>query len=136
MGFRRYAGIVLMLALGGCAGTAMRDGAGGWVETRLYFGLGPADRPEQGVDAAAWRHFLDADVTPRFPDGLSVVDAYGQWQSPKSGNPERLRSKILVIDHKDDPANRGKIEAIRESWKKRTGDESVLRVSLPAEVSF
>src|ERR1700736_471455 len=51
-----------------------------WVDTRLYFGLGPADAPDKGVPEAAWRDFLDHEVTPRFPSGLSVVDVYGQWQ--------------------------------------------------------
>ena len=52
----------------------------GWVDTRLYFGLGPVEHPEQGVNEADWRRFLHREVTPRFPDGLSVVDVYGQWQ--------------------------------------------------------
>ena len=137
MDLRRYALIALLaMTLAGCSGVATHGVSPGWVETRLYFGLGPADRPGEGMDDAGWRRFLDSDVTPRFPDGLSVVDAYGQWQSPKGGAPERLRSKILVIDYPDQPANRAKIEAIRDSWKRTTGDESVMRVTQPAEVSF
>ena len=31
----------------------------GWVDTKLYFGLGPADHPEQGISEAKWRDFLD-----------------------------------------------------------------------------
>ena len=108
----------------------------GWVDTRLYFGLGPADHPETGVSEAAWRHFLDIEVTPRFPAGLSVVDVYGQWQSQGSSTPERLRSKLLVIDYLDSAENRSRIEAIRAAWKQLTGDESVMRVTEPAEVSF
>lgn len=110
--------------------------AQGWVETRLYFGLGPADDPTHGVSERDWRAFLDAEVTPRFPDGLSVLDAYGQWQGKGQVSPERLRSKLLVIDYADTPANRAKVEEIRGAWKQRTGDQSVLRVTQPAEVSF
>lgn len=108
----------------------------GWVDTRLYFGLGPADQPQQGVSEQAWREFLDREVTPRFPDGLSVIDVYGQWQGARQANPERLRSRLLVIDYPDTPANRAKVEAIRGAWKRRTGDQSVLRVTQPADVSF
>lgn len=108
----------------------------GWVDTRLYFGLGPADRPQQGVGEEAWREFLDREVTPRFPDGLSVIDVYGQWQDARQSSPERLRSKLLVIDYPDTSANRARIEAIRAAWKQRTGDQSVLRVTQPADVSF
>ena len=108
----------------------------GGVEAKLYFGLGPADHPDQGVSEAQWREFLDKEVTPRFPDGLSVLDAYGQWQGKNEAAPERLRSKLLVIDFADSPENRAKIEAIRVEWKQRTGDQSVLSVIQPAEVSF
>jgi hypothetical protein len=108
----------------------------GWVDTKLYFGLGPADNPDKGVSEAQWRAFLDKEVTPRFPDGLSVVDVYGQWQGVKQTVPERLRSKMLIVDYPDSPANRDKIDAIRTAWKKMTGDQSVLRVTGPVDVSF
>lgn len=107
-----------------------------WVDTKLYFGLGPADHPEQGVSEAQWRAFLDKEVTPRFPDGLTVIDVYGQWQGKQESMPERLHSKMLLIYYPDSSDNRGKIEAIRAAWKQHTGDQSVLRVTQPAEVSF
>jgi Protein of unknown function (DUF3574) len=110
--------------------------AKGWVDTKLYFGLGPVDHPEQGVSEAEWRGFLDREVTPRFPDGLSVLDVYGQWQGKTQTVPERLRSKMLIIDYADTAENRAKIEAIRAAWKQKTGDQSVMRVTEPADVSF
>jgi hypothetical protein len=108
----------------------------GWVDTQLYFGLGLADHPEQGTSEAAWRDFLDKEVTPRFPSGLSVIDVYGQWQGTKDPAPQRLRSKLLIIDYPDNEENRGKVEAIRSAWKRQTGQYSVLRITKPAEVSF
>jgi Protein of unknown function (DUF3574) len=108
----------------------------GWVDTKLYFGLGPAGHPEQGVSEAQWRDFLDKEVTPRFPDGLSVVDVYGQWQGKNETAPERIRTKLLIIDYPDNSENRAKIDAIRAAWKQRTGDQSVMRVTEPADVSF
>ncbi len=108
----------------------------GWVDTKLYFGLGPADHPEQGVSEAAWRKFLDREVSPRFPGGLSVMDVYGQWQGKNQSTPERLRSKMLIIDYPDTPENREKIQAIRSAWKQKTGDQSVMRVTEPVDVSF
>lgn len=107
-----------------------------WVDTRLYFGLGPADHPDQGISEAKWREFLDREVTPRFPNGLSVQDVYGQWRGKGQTQTERERSKVLIIDYPDTAENRAKVEAIRAAWKKLTGDESVLRVTEPADVSF
>jgi hypothetical protein len=145
------AGLILALSLaaGGCATPAQHAPAtatlsgdvahpgstSGWVRTELYFGLGLADGHD-GVDEAAWRAFLDAEVTPRFPSGLTVVDAYGQWQGRQQAHPERLRSKILVLLYADGPAQRAAVEAIRAAWKAKTGDQSVLRVTQPADVSF
>jgi hypothetical protein len=108
----------------------------GWVDTKLYFGLGPVDHPEQGVSESDWRSFLDREVTTRFPDGLSVLDVYGQWQGKNETVPERLRSKMLIIDYPDTAENRARIEAIRTAWKQKTGDQSVMRVTEPADVSF
>jgi hypothetical protein len=112
------------------------DSTRGWVDTKLCFGLGLADHPEQGISETEWRGFLDREVTPRFPSGLSVVDVYGQWQGKDERAPERLRSKMLIIYYADTAENREKIEAIRGVWKRKTGDQSVLRVTEPADVSF
>jgi hypothetical protein len=107
-----------------------------WVDTRLYFGLGPADAPDKGVSEAAWREFLDKEVTPRFQTGLSVMDVYGQWQGKDETAPERIRSKMLIIDYPATTANAAKIQAIRVAWKAETGDQSVMKVTEPADVSF
>jgi hypothetical protein len=107
-----------------------------WVDTKLYFGLGPADRPEQGISEAEWRAFLDREVTPRFPAGLSVLDVYGQWQGRGGSGVERLRSKVLILVYADSAENRANIDSIRTAWKEKTGDQSVLRVTEPANVSF
>ena len=107
-----------------------------WVDTRLYFGLGPADAADKGVPEAAWRDFLDKQVTPRFPAGLSVIDVYGQWQGKQQKTPERIRTKLLIIDYPATAENAAKVEAIRVAWKQKTGDQSVMKVTLPADVSF
>lgn len=129
-----------VLLLCGCAAPSLDpahpERAANWVDTRLYFGLGPADQPGVGVSESTWRSFLDREVTSRFPDGLSVVDVYGQWQGSRQVVPERLHSKMLVIDYPNTARNQAKIEEIRTAWKLRTGDLSVFRVTQPAEISF
>ena len=114
---------------------APRREAGGWIRSELYFGIGSEDG--RGViDEVAWRRFLDREVTPRFPDGLTSFEAYGQWRFKDAETPERLRSKVLVILHPDAPAQRAAIEALRAAWLRDTGHESVLLVQQPATVSF
>jgi hypothetical protein len=158
LGFARFAvvcslTVAFLIAFAGCAppkvapapqaaaptltGDETHPGqAQGWVRTELYFGLGPADHPEKGTTEAEWRDFLDHEVTPRFPAGLSVADVYGQWLGKGRMEPSRLRSKVLIILYPGNGENKEKIEAIRAAWKQRTGQKSVLRVTQPADVSF
>ncbi len=115
--------------------------AQGWVRSELYFGVGeesgPADRPQtEKIGEAQWRAFLDKEVTPRFPDGLTVFDAYGQWLFRGAKEPNRLGTKVLVILHEDTPQRRADIEAIRLAWKQATGHQSVLWAQQRVEVSF
>lgn len=112
--------------------------AAGWARSELYFAIA-AD----GADAAAiaegdarWRAFLDREVTPRFPDGLSVLDADGQWLARGASEPSRLKSKVLVILHPDTPAVRADFDAIRLAWKRETGHVSVLWSRQRVDVSF
>ncbi len=115
--------------------------AGGWVRSELYFGVGEqsgaADRLQtQPIGEAQWRAFLDEEVTPRFPDGLTVFDAYGQWLFRGAAGPNRLKTKVLVILHEDTPQRAADIEAIRLAWKQATGQQSVLWSRQAVEVSF
>jgi hypothetical protein len=143
-----------LLALAGCAslgttapsgatasatlqGDATRPGAATeWRRSELYFGVGDRDDPSTRIDDARWQAFLDREVTPRFPDGLTVFDAYGQWLFRGQATPERLDSKVLVILHPDTAEDRAKIDAIRSAWKAETGHQSVLWASQVSEVSF
>lgn len=109
-----------------------------WVRTELYFSLGEWTETSLTTEPESrWMDFLDREVTPRFPEGLSVVDVYGQWRGTEAGVAvRRERSRLLVIVHADDPETSAKIDAIRDAWKKLTGEKSVLRVSQPAQVGF
>ena len=91
------------------------------LQVDLYFG---------SVGEAEWRTFLDEEVTPRFPDGLSVIDAYGQYRN-RRGTIERERAKLLVIVVFDAPAHGARVQAIVDSFIPRHGHESVLRVERP-----
>ena len=109
-----------------------------WIRTELFFGISAATA-EPAVVAerdGRWRAFLDREVTPRFPDGLSVYDVSGQWRSPAKSIISHEHSKSVLIIYRDSPQHRADIEAIRDAWKKLTGDESVLRVTQAVDVSF
>ncbi|MDT0344975.1 DUF3574 domain-containing protein [Streptomyces litchfieldiae] len=111
-------------------------GASAYQETRLLFGTA---RPGGGeaVTDAEFRSFLGDFVTPRFPDGLTVQEGYGQWRD-EHGVIERERSYELVLYY---PAGDGgesdrEIEEIRAEYLKRFGQESVARVDDRVRVAF
>lgn len=117
-------------------GDSAHPPAARWVRTELYLSLGPQRPLERQVSAPRWQTFLDQEVSTRFPDGFTVLDAYGQWRDKGATEPERLATKVLVILHEDTAARRQDIAAVRLAWKRLTGDLSVLAVSQPADVSF
>jgi hypothetical protein len=98
-----------------CAADASR------IRTTLYFGLG---KPNGTVSELEWQEFLRDQVTPRFPQGLTVWEAQGQWQS-KSGIGHE-RSKVLLLVHPDSTIAGQAIHAVIASYRKTFEQESVL----------
>ena len=89
-----------------------------------------------GVSDAQWARFLDREITPRFPDGLTVFDARGQWRDPDRNRIVREPSKVvtIVLPGRSDDAQR--LNEIAEAYKKRFGQQAVGMVLRPACVSF
>lgn len=97
----------------------------GMVETTLYFGL---DLPEGGaVSEDQWAGFLADAVTPRFPDGFTVLDAYGQWRDP--GIPDtpvvREATRVIIIVHPQTADADQAIAEIKSLYKTSFGQKSV-----------
>jgi len=74
-----------------------------------------------------WQRFLADEVTPRYPDGFTVLDAAGQWRDPM-GTIISERSRNLVLIVRDAPSELPKIAAIRDSYKSRFRQDAVLFV--------
>jgi len=94
------------------------------VEVDLYFG-GDAGNG-RAVSEAEWAAFVAAEVTPRFPDGLSVIDVAGQYREP-SGRLVREKTKLLVVVVFDAPAHLGKVQAVIDAYNRRHSQNSVFR---------
>lgn len=104
-----------------------------WARTELYFGT---NRPGGEVSDAEFGSFIDAEVTTRFPDGLTLLTGYGQFRA-SDGSLIREKSHVLILLYpaQTEYANE-KIQEIRELYKKAHQQESVLRVDSNAAVSF
>ena len=101
-------------------GTCMASSA--QLRTTLYFGL---TRPKGSVSELEWQVFLRDEVTSRFPDGLTVWDADGQWRNT-AGTIDHENSKVLLLVHPDTPAARASVQGVIERYRKTFDQESVL----------
>jgi hypothetical protein len=102
------------------------------ISEALYFGT---DKPDGMVTAEDWESFLNDSVTPRFPQGLSVWRAAGQWKSD-TGPIVRESSYVLNIVHPDTAAAESALNEVVNAYKSEFRQEAVLRVRSPACVSF
>ena len=110
-----------------------RAGTAPYARLELLFGLGRQRSGESSEQE--WRAFLETEVTPRFPAGLTVLAAYGQWRN-RSGLMIKEPTRILVIWYRHEATAEAAIETIRGAYKQRFGQESVLRVDGTSCVSF
>ncbi len=118
---------------GGPSAAACATGASRMARVELVFGLSRKGRPDIGE--ADWRLFLDREVTPRFPDGLTVLAGDGQWRSP-AGIAVREPARLLLIWVKPAGDLDARIEAVRTAWKQAHAQESVLRAQSWSCVAF
>jgi hypothetical protein len=88
------------------------------------------------VTESAWTRFVAREITPRFPDGLTVSNADGQWRDPASGAIVRepaKRVEIVLPGATDDEA---RLEAVVAAYKRAFHQQSVAVIVRSACVSF
>ncbi|WP_234831284.1 DUF3574 domain-containing protein [Rhodopseudomonas palustris] len=100
----------------------------------LAFGRNIGDRP--GVSDAEFKRFATEEITPRFPDGFTVLDGTGQWHDPKRHRVVREKAKLVMIVFAENPAKRAALSDIAEVYKQRFSQQSVLVAVRPSCVSF
>ncbi|HEY2706452.1 MAG TPA: DUF3574 domain-containing protein [Caulobacteraceae bacterium] len=109
------------------------DGLHRAMTAELYFGRSIGEHAQ--VSEADWSDFVDQQITPRFPDGLSVNDVYGQWRTPK-GQFVREASKALFLVLDGTPDERQRLDLVRNAYKLRFHQQSVMMVEQQACVAF
>ncbi len=116
------------------AASSCLRGAKTMSKVELYFGL---DIPGgEQVEPLAWNKFIDEQVTPRFPDGLTIDEVSGQWQDAKTGKIIKEPSRILTLLYKSSQESEQAIEEIRAAYKLQFQQDSVMRLDETNCVSF
>jgi hypothetical protein len=90
---------------------------------QMFFGLSVPNRGP--VTSREWSAFLRQSVTPRFPDGFTVYDAYGQWLDQKRHSIAREGTKVIVIATADTPELRTKVAEVSENYRRLFHQQSV-----------
>jgi hypothetical protein len=125
------------LALAGGAAAQVLDCLGGQRPgqvAELMFGRNIGRR--LGVNEADWSRFVDREIISRFPSGLTMFNAAGEWRDGASNKIVREPSKIVQIvlpGRVDDVA---RLNEIVEAYKTRFKQHSVVMIVRPACVSF
>ena len=116
------------LAAAGCLRPPVTGTAGleERMRTELYFGLSMPDG--EVVSEDEWQAFVDEQIMPRFKDGLTILDARGQYLDEGEALIKE-RTKVVVIIHPDTPRARIEIYNIIQAYKRRYGQGAVLRVT-------
>lgn len=101
--------------------------------TELYFG----QETNLGghISADQWAAFVDREVTPRFPAGVTILGAAGQWTDPR-GALVREESRVVILLHRPSREAESRIESIRSTYVKQFSQDAVMRVDSPAIVRF
>ena len=123
---------VLLSACSPSAELACNSGEQASFEDTLYFGT---SKPGAAVTTQEWADFLGGFVTPRFPNGLTVSQAAGQWRGG-DGKLIRENSFVLKLVHANDPLSNAAIQEITDEYKAKFQQQVVLRVKSQACVSF
>lgn len=129
----------ILLVFGGLAPSALgqvqrapKPVFSAFLRTELFFGM---DKPTGGeVTQLEWEKFVVDIVTPRFPDGFTVDDAFGQYLDGKILVREKSKQLILIYPRKMRTSSSRKIEEIRRAYIKAFDQKSVLRMDLPSAV--
>jgi hypothetical protein len=88
------------------------------------------------VSETQWLQFIDNEITPRFPEGLTVYDASGQWRDPATKKIVRELSKVVLIVLPGNAEDLTRLSELTEIYKRRFKQQSVGMILRPACVSF
>jgi hypothetical protein len=129
--------ILLALAWSGSANaqsSECRAGQKPQEVAQLLFGRKIGDRV--GVSEAQWGRFVDREISPRFPDGLTVLDAKGEWRDTARKTTVHEPSKVVEIVLPGKPDDVDELNQIAQAYKSRFRQQSVGIVVRGACVSF
>ncbi len=103
------------------------------IKDELYFGLSkPGGKI---ISEAEWQQFLNSAIAPRFREGLTVINANGQYLN-QNGELIREKTKLVILIYQSDITKNFHIHEVIAKYKQRFQQESVLRTTSYVKLSF
>lgn len=125
--------VISSISLAGCSNAVEVPNTYPKVATYVLFGR---NIPAGGeVSDQQFNDFLDNVITPAFPSGLTVFDAYGQWRN-QDGSKVQQKTKVLWIVGNGSKADSDAIHKIVKTYRERFGGAGVLIQTSPATAEF
>lgn len=128
----------LLFAGAGCHSHGARGetdiaSAAAWTRSELFFGQ---SMPGGALIAAAdWQRFVDEQITPAFSDGLTIVDASGQYKN-RTGAVIKEPAKVVILVYRNSSERDASIRKLIDEYKRQFKQESVLWTSEKVEARF
>ena len=103
------------------------------VRTELYFGR---DMPGKGeVSDVEFEGFLAEVITRELPEGLTLLDAYGQYEDA-GGAIIKQATKVMLVFHEGTGQESSAIDRVVSDYRERFGGAKVMRSTAQADVVF
>jgi hypothetical protein len=117
----------------GARGEAEIASAAAWTRSELFFGQSMPGGAL--IPAADWQRFVDEQITPAFSDGLTIVDAGGQYKN-RTGTVIKEPAKIVILVYRSSAEKDAAIRRLVDDYKRQFKQESVLWTSEKVEARF
>jgi hypothetical protein len=114
---------VLTLPCSACSDAMNTQNTPVWVASHIYCGR---NIPAGGeVSEQQFSEFLETQVTPSFPAGLTCYDAYGQMQDSHQ-QIVKQKTKVLILVHENSKADTDAVKQIILSYRSTFGNPQVM----------
>jgi len=118
-----------------CPDDLTGEGSEPWVRAELFFGTTSPDGTPYSEEE--FLDFLDNEITPRFPDGLTVLTGLGQFRDEEGILQERSQVLIILFPAETAAESSALLEEIRAEYEAQFQQQSVLRAdAAPVCASF
>ena len=128
---------VLLLACSGCqknhAPAESSVASPAWTRAELFFGQSMPGGVM--ISAAEWQRFVDEQITPAFNEGLTILDASGQYKN-RAGAVTKEPAKLVILVYKNSPEKDEAIRKLIDDYKRRFRQESVLWTNEKVDAKF